>query len=388
MLQHVLVGRGDLLGRDARHLGDDRLDFLDVDALLALTLRQQALACTGLVDHVDGLVRQQAVTDMLDRQVHCRAQSVIGVGDAMVRLVLATQALEDFIGLAHRRLDDVDLLEATGQRTVFLEDAAVFLEGGRADAAQLARGQRRLDQVGRIHGATRRRAGPDDGVDLVDEQHRVGDLLQRSDHALQALLEITAVLGAGNQRAQVQRVDHRIGQYFRHLAVDDALGQAFGNGSLAHAGLAHVQRIVLAAAAQDLDGPFDLVTTTNQRVDTAGLGRLVEVAGELGQGIALALALHALRTAFPIQRRGHVGVIATVLAHAVGQVIDHVQPGHILLVEVIDRVGLLLAKDRHQHVGTGDLLLSRGLHVIDRPLQHPLEAQGGLGIAAVVFGQQ
>ena len=32
-LQHVLVGGGDLLGRDARHLGDDQLDFLDVDQI-------------------------------------------------------------------------------------------------------------------------------------------------------------------------------------------------------------------------------------------------------------------------------------------------------------------------------------------------------------------
>src|ERR1700759_4176574 len=47
------------------------------------------------------------------------------------------------------------------------------------------------------------RPRPDEGVDLVDEQDDVApgtDLLQ---HLLQALLEVTAVPGAGDQRAEV-----------------------------------------------------------------------------------------------------------------------------------------------------------------------------------------
>src|SRR3546814_19039240 len=61
------------------------------------------------------------------------------------------------------------------------------------------------------------RAGADDGVDLVDEQDRAGLLLQLRDHALQALFEIAAVLGARDQRAQVERPDrgafqHQIGR--------------------------------------------------------------------------------------------------------------------------------------------------------------------------------
>ncbi|KAG0746296.1 hypothetical protein G6F24_015735 [Rhizopus arrhizus] len=134
--------------------------------------------------------------------------------------------------------------------------------------------------VGRIHGAARRRTGTDDGVDLVDEQHRIGYLLQRGQHALQALFEVTPVLGAGHQCAQVERVDHGIGQHVGHRALDDAAGQALGNRGLAHAGLTYVQRIVLAAAAQHLDGALDLVGTADQRVDATGPGLFVEVAGE------------------------------------------------------------------------------------------------------------
>jgi hypothetical protein len=48
---------------------------------------------------------------------------------------------------------------------------------------------------------------------------------------------------------------------------------------LADAGLADVQRIVLAAAAQHLDGALDLLLAADQRVDLALARLLVEVAG-------------------------------------------------------------------------------------------------------------
>jgi hypothetical protein len=49
------------------------------------------------------------------------------------------------------RLDDIDLLKTPRQGPVFLEHPAILIEGGRPDAAQLAVGQHRLDQVGGIH---------------------------------------------------------------------------------------------------------------------------------------------------------------------------------------------------------------------------------------------
>ena len=385
VLQHVLVGRADLLGRDPRHLGDDGLDLLHVDQVLARFRREQALARAGLVDHVDRLVGQQAVADVLDRQVHGRLDRLVGIAHAVVGFVLRLQALQDLDRLAHGRLDDVDLLEAPGQRAILLEDPAVFLEGGRADAAQLAAGQHRLDQVGGVHGPAAGGTGADDGVDLVDEQDRVRQLLQRRQHALQALLEIAAVLGAGDQRAEVERVDHRLGQHLGHVALDDALGQAFGQRGLAHAGLAHVERVVLAPAAQHLDGALDFLRAPDQRVDLAGRGQLVEVAGELGQRVGLRLALAALGLALAFLRlRGRLVLGA---GDAVRDVVDDVEPVHVLLVEEVHRVGILLAEDGDQHVGAGHFLLAGGLHVVDRALQHPLEAQRRLGVAAIVFGE-
>jgi hypothetical protein len=85
--QHVLVGSSTLLGRDARHLGDDGLDSsAHRSRLLALVLRQQALARAGLVDHVDGLVRQVAVVDVRADSSTAELQRLDGVLDVVVLL--------------------------------------------------------------------------------------------------------------------------------------------------------------------------------------------------------------------------------------------------------------------------------------------------------------
>ena len=319
---------------------------------------------------------------MLYRKIDRRLQRVGRVFDVVVLLEAGLEPVQDRHGFGHGGLDHVDLLETTGQRAVLFEHAAVFLEGGRTDAAQLAVLQHGLDQVGRVHGATRGRTGTDDGVDFVHEQDRARFLLDLLDDRLQALFEVAAVLGAGHKRAQVERIDGGVLQDLGHLALDDAPGQALGQRGLAHAGFADVERVVLAAPAQHLDGALDFVVAADQRVDLALAGQFVEVGGELLERVALGFtALLALGLGFG---RGLVlGAVAD-LGDAVGQVIDHVQAGDFLLVEEIHRMRVLLAEDRHQHVGAGDLLLARGLHVVDGALQHPLETQGRLRIARVV----
>ena len=129
------------------------------------------------------------------------------------------EALQDLDGVLDRRLLDVDLLEAAHERAVLLEVLAVFLVGGRADAAHGARLQRGLQQVGRVHGAARGGAGTDHGVDLVDEQDRAGIVLDLLHHRLEPLLEVAAIARAGEQRAHVEREDGGVLQHLRHLAA-------------------------------------------------------------------------------------------------------------------------------------------------------------------------
>jgi hypothetical protein len=228
-------------------------------------------------------------------------------------------------------------------------------------------------------------------MDLVDEQDGIGLVLERLEHALQTLLEVAAVLGAGQQRAHVQRIDIGLGQDLGHLLLDDAPGQALGNRSLADTGFAHQQRIVLAPAAQDLDHALDFVFATDQRIDLAFLGRLVQVLGVLLQRRSLAVALLGGGSALVGLTRpvaGLAGLGRVAFLDAVGDEVDHVQARHALLVQVIDGVRILLAEDGHQHIGARDFLLAAagGLHVHDGALDHALEAQRGLGIDVVAAG--
>ena len=69
-------------------------------------------------------------------------------------------------------------------------------------------------------------------------------------HRLDPLLEVAAVAGAGEQRAHVEGKDYRAVEHLRHLAVLDPPRQPLGERRLADAGIAHIERVVLGAAAE------------------------------------------------------------------------------------------------------------------------------------------
>ena len=90
------------------------------------------------------------------------------------------------------------------------------------------------------------RARADQGVHLVDEQDNLPlGVLHLFQHGLQPLFELAAVLGPGDQRAQIKRHQPLVLQPQRHVAVDDALGQPLDDGSLAHTRLADEHRVCL-----------------------------------------------------------------------------------------------------------------------------------------------
>ena len=384
VLQHFLVGRGHLLGRNPGDLRHDGFHVRLIDGFPALAFRAQPLPGTDFVDHVDGLVRQEAIVDVARAQLRRRLQRRVGVDHVVVRLETALEPLEDAHGVLHRGFHHVDLLETAGQRPILLEDGAVLGESGGPHALELAGGQHRLEQVGGVHNAAGRRPGTDDGVNLIDEQNGVVLLAQFREQVLQALLEITPVLGARQQRAQIQGVDGGVEQRLGHPLFHDHPRQPLGDGGLADTRLAHQQGVVLAAAAEDLRGALDLERAAHQRVDTVRAGQLVEIAGvgfQRAGRCALCAAVHFLAL---FRRR----VVVLHLGNTVGDEIDHVQTVHVLAVEQVNRLALLFVEDRHQHVGAGDFLIARGLHAEYGTLQHPLETQGRLRVAFTVFRQQ
>ena len=100
---------------------------------------------------------------------------------------------------------DEDRLEPPLEGRVLLDVLAVLVERRRADTVQLAARERRLQHVRGVRRALGR-AGTDDRVQLVDEEDDaalgLGDLSQ---HRLQPILELAAILGAGDQCADVER---------------------------------------------------------------------------------------------------------------------------------------------------------------------------------------
>ena len=101
------------------------------------------------------------------------------------------------------------------------------------------------------------------------------DLLE---DGLQAVLELAAVLRAGDQRADVERDHAAVAQRLGHVAGDDPLGEALDDRGLADAGLADQDRVVLRAAAEHLDHAADLLVAADHRVELALLGALGQVA--------------------------------------------------------------------------------------------------------------
>ncbi len=129
-------------------------------------------------------------------------------------------------------------------------------------------------------------------MQLVDEKDDLAFLLgQIVEHGLQALFELTAELGSGNERAHVECEDALVLQALGHLAVDDSLRQAFDDGRLADPGLADEHRIVLGPALQHLHRAPDLVVTADDRIELSGAGPLCQVDGVFLERLATLLGI-------------------------------------------------------------------------------------------------
>ena len=328
----------------------------------------------GLVDDVDGLVGEEAVIDVLARQLGGRPQRLVGVGHPVVLLVARAQAEQDAVGLLDRRLGDLDLLEAARQGAVLLEILLVLLVGGGADAAQLARGQRRLQDVGGVQRTARDGAGADDGVDLVDEEDGVLLALQGGQHLLQPLLEIAAVARAGQQRAHVQGVDADVPQRRRHLALHHALGQPLGDGRLAHAGVADVDGIVLEAAAEHLQRALQDLLAADERLAFAGARLVGELMGvELQEFPVLAGSRLLLLSAGGFGRRGALLVV-------VGDDAEQGEAADPLAQQQVGAERLLFLEQGGVEVADLQELLFGGQRVDHGPLHQLLKAERRHGI--------
>ena len=123
----------------------------------------------------------------------------------MVALIALLDATQDryrarLVGFVHD-----DRLESALQRLVLLEVLLIFIQRGGTDRAQLATRERRLQDVGRVHGTRAIGTGTHEGVYLIDEEDALASRLDDVvDHPLEALLKLTLILGTCHQRTHVE----------------------------------------------------------------------------------------------------------------------------------------------------------------------------------------
>ena len=344
-----------LLADRALHLLDGDADALvDLAELLAVAGLAQLGARAGLVDQVDRLVGQEAVGDVAVRLVDRRLDRLARVLDVMEALVAILDAEQDVDRLALARRIDLDRLEAALERAILLDVLAVFGRRRRADAANLAARQRRLEDVGGVERAFGR-SRADQRVQLVDEDDDVRVVGQLLHDRLEALFELAAILGAGDDQRDVEGENPLVGEEVRHVAVDDLLRQPFDDRGLADARLADQHGVVLGAAAEHLLDALELVLAADQRVELVLHRRLGQVAAELGE---------QRRLLDPRQRRLLVQQLDDVLA-------DGVQ-AHPLFHQDGRRHRALFAQDAEQQMLGADVVVQQPIGFFGRELQHAL----------------
>ena len=196
----------------------------------------------------------------------------------MVKLVLLLDPPQDRDRVLDRGLADKDRLETALEGGVLFDVLAVLVERRGPDAMQFAARQRRLQHIRGVHRAFCL-AGADEGVQLVDkEDDPFGTRGHFGQHCLEPFLELAAIFGAGQQRAEVERQQLFVLQALRHVAVDDALRQPLNDRGLSDTRLTDQHRVVLGPARQDLDRPPDLLVPTDHRIELAVPRRFGQVA--------------------------------------------------------------------------------------------------------------
>jgi hypothetical protein len=336
--------------------------LVDLAELLAVSRLAQLGARPRLVDEIDRLVGQKPVGDVPVRLIDRGLNRFARVLDVMKGFVAILHAEQDLDRLTLARRVDLDRLEAALERSILLDVLAVLGGRRRADAADLAARQRRLQDVRRVEGPFGR-PGADERVQLVDEHDDVRVVGQLFHDRLEAFFELTAVLRPGDDQRDVEREDPLVGEKVGHVAVNDLLRKPFDDRGLADARLADQHGVVLRPPAEHLLNALELVLAADQRIELVLHRRLGEIAAELSQQRRL---LH------PCQRRLFVQELDDVLANGV--------QAHPFFHQDGRRHRSLLAQDAEQQVLGPDVVVQQPIGFFRGELQHALgfSAEGNL----------
>ena len=182
-----------------------------------------------------------------------KIESRLFIAHVVIVLILRAQLAQDMLGLLGRRFGDVYLLETAHEPLGTREVPVIFLVGGRADKADGTTFEIRLEHVRGVHRTLTDGTCTHQRMDLVDIDDVAVALLLDAVHDLfDAVLEVTTILCAGKQSADIELVDAATLQTFGHSPLLDHPGESPDEGCLADAWFSDVQGIVLVATTEHL----------------------------------------------------------------------------------------------------------------------------------------
>ena len=114
------------------------------------------------------------------------------------------QALENIYSLFNTGLVYIDFLKTSCERMIFFKDSAIFLVSCGTNTLQITACQHRFHKVGGIHNTTGCSACTNNGVDLVNKQDSPFFFPDLPQYGLKPFFEIPAILGARDERTQVE----------------------------------------------------------------------------------------------------------------------------------------------------------------------------------------
>mmetsp|Transcript_38335 Transcript_38335/g.78167 ORF Transcript_38335/g.78167 Transcript_38335/m.78167 type:complete len:228 (-) Transcript_38335:856-1539(-) len=195
----------------------------------------------------NSLIGKEPIRNITMTKLGGSQQRLITDPHPVVNLIARFQSTQDRHGILRTGLINHNLLEATLQRLILLDVLAILVESGGTNAAELASGQGRFEEIGRIHGS-RGGTGTDDGVHLINKQDDLtlglGNLLE---YGFETLFEFTSHGGAGDECTEIETDEfawgfHAIG----NVTVNHSLRYAFGDGRLPNSRITNKHRIILS----------------------------------------------------------------------------------------------------------------------------------------------
>ena len=126
-------------------------------------------------------------------------------------------------------------------------------------------------------------------MQLIDKENDILHLANLIHHGLDPFFKLTAVLRARHHQGKVESDDALVAQDLGHVAATNLLGETFHDRGLADSCLTHQHRVILGAAAENLDHALNFSLATDDGIELAFARKLGEIAPKGTQGGRLGL---------------------------------------------------------------------------------------------------